>query len=198
MSTNKKPMKYEAIILSEQSRPITEQLQLDPRTEVVLADVVSRRTGTGYRDLIYRVRVNGEDTDDAIIVHKRLVAKDGNEYDEAVISRGHFARQRCYGKVCRAAATRLNIPVDVALAIGPTLLPEFTEKIHGRHIDEETAWDLDDTHHAGIKRRKRAILSLLPNASSELRKHIDGMGQLNSARVARYLLAQRPHNHSDR
>ncbi len=168
---------------------------LSEDTEVEYYRKVSRWAGTGYYDDVYRIC----GTDDAVVV------RHGISLPEITLEKGYFRAQKKYGAACRAAAHKCHLPMEVALALGPDLCCEFAAEaakvkyrkggtagsnktgfavVHPYQLDDGAIGELE----AGIARRKKAISNLLADCSSSLQGKIERMGQINSERIARYLM----------
>lgn len=179
------------IDLGANSQSIWEQTGLPQETLVEFVKSVSRRRGTGYRNLIYRVI----GTDDAVIIEENHHSS-GMFYDRARMEPGYFAQQRAYGAACRRESKCWGLPMEVCLALGPELCEEFAIKVAA-----VTTVSADMLHElsCGIGRRKAAILKLLDEApgglcSERLAERVNSFGQANAWRVADYLSAKADNN----
>lgn len=183
-------------------RTVSSETGLAPETKVEYVCRQSRWTGTGYVNSIYRIC----ETDDALVIRHNSGPVDNIYWDNVRIEEGYFARQSSYGAACREVSKKYRLPIKVCLAIGPELCKEFSDEVvkvtyhPGGFIgsnavgftEVEPYW-LDDgvvnELCAGIGRRKTAILSLLAGCSEELKAKINGMGQKNSTRIAKFFVA---------
>ena len=189
------------------NRTVASETGLPEDALAVYAGSVSRWTGTGYKDDYYRPVIAGKLSDDAIIIHRVNGTVDNLFRDDAEIDRDFFARRREYGRKIAAASREHKLPYEVCLAVGEENCAEFAaltrgivrvpggvvgtnstgfgEDIHKYELNITAEWELD----CGIGRRKSAILALMPDMSDALRFVICGMGQINSRRVARYIMS---------
>lgn len=159
---------------------LAEILELSPELEVEWIDRVSRWTGTGYTNDIYRV----VGTEDAIVVENNHYCE-GRFFACPDYKPGYFAEKRSYAKECGKISRKTSIPFEVVLAIGPNHPMEVYQallSVKGQTVTEETMSDLC----AGINRRKYGCEVVL---GSDLYNtlQIGGMGQSHSTRVALYI-----------
>ena len=187
------------------NRTVASETGLPEDALAVYAGSVSRWTGTGYRDDYYRPVIAGKLSDDVIIIHRVNGTLDNLFRDDVEVDKGFFARRREYGRKIAAASRAYKLPYEVCLAVGEENCAEFAAltrdivqvpggavgtnttgygEVHKYELDVTAVWELD----CGIGRRKSAILALMPDMSPTLRSVIDGMGQTNSKRVARYIM----------
>ena len=144
---------------------------------VECVDVQSRWTGTGYRDVIYRI----VGTDDAII-EVQNPGFGGPAPSIFDIRKGYFAARREYARRAGKIAKQFSIPFCVALAIADR--PKWAiEKLAAAYPPEEALWELN----CGINRRKMGIAMSIDAATYEALR-IEGMGQKHSMAVAGFLL----------
>lgn len=147
---------------------------LSPETEVEFVEKQCAWAGTGYKTLIYRVK----NTDDAITVYHNC------DITNVTLRRGFFNERRIYGRQCHQASKRTGLPMPVCLALSPELCDEFALATNGLKISEEIKEELS----CGIKRRKVAIFTVIGPVSYQLKAKLDKMGQVNSSRIANYLI----------
>ena len=183
-----------------EGRTISSETGLAPETEVEYISSQSRWTGTGYYNSVYRVC----GTDDALIIRHNDGPRDNVFWDNVVVEKGYFSKQRAYGAACREASRKHHLPMEVCLALSPEFCEEFAAEVDKLTYRREGAiygtyegdapiepYVLNSTSlhelFCGIGRRKRAILNLLAECSEELKAKISGMGQKNSRRVAHFL-----------
>ena len=144
---------------------------------VEYVETVSRWTGTGYRDVIYRIA----GTDDAL-VEICNPGERGYAPSRFEIREGFFAERREYARRASTIAKRYGVPFGVALAVANC--PEWAiENLAGADVPEKALWELT----CGIDRRKQGIaLSIGTETYKAL--GIEGMGQKHSQAVADFLL----------
>lgn len=149
--------------------------------EFTFAKKVTRQTGTGYKDYYYRI----VGSDDVVIVHKNWYSR-GRFYDTWELVQGYYNQSRDYGARCREVAEVVGCPVELALAIGPDKVEQFVAYVNSiRH--PLTKEDVHELAACGINRRKQAIKRILDGSDIA-----EDMGQVNSGRVADYLLSVIP------
>ena len=139
----------------------------------------SRWTGTGYRDLIYRIC----GTDDAII-EVQNPGFGGPAPSKFEIHKGFFAERLEYARRAGKIAKRCGVSFEVALAVADC--PEWA--IKNLAIADPPAEALRELS-CGIYRRKQGIAMSLDAETYEALR-IEGMGQKHSQAVAAFLLAK--------
>lgn len=93
--------------------------------------------------------------------------------------------RKAYGKLCGAAARKVDLPFDIILTVGPELAQELKDAMLNLNTADEL--DLHELLCCGIARRKSAIFRLLPEISDELYDKIEYMGQIHSNRLADFI-----------
>ena len=199
MSKEKEVMRISEIELRNgndersKGRTVSSETGLSPSTPITFSHSQSRWTGTAYRDDIYHIT----GTDDALIIHHYAGPNNNVDWDKIEIRLNYFADRRDFGERCRAAAKEHGLPVTIALAVGPDLCEEFANLIAKIHpssgaTGEIQPYVLDDYSRQelsrGVVRRKKAIMELLPDASDELHQKFVEAGQVNSTRIADFIL----------
>ena len=141
--------------------------------DLIYFKTVTKRRNGWEKQSWYKVKGG----DDAVLIRQFL---DGRK--EVSLHVNHFSHLKDYGELCRKKAERLQLPIEVLLAVGPendALIPlelQADDIVKIRH----------ELLNTGIERRKKQIHSLLGNDLYNKFK-VEKMGQLNSKRLASYL-----------
>lgn len=165
-----------------EGRSVMSETGLPADTQIEFYEARSRQTGTGYSNSLYRI----VGTDDLLTIYHNDGPMDNLSWDNVSLSKGFFRKQKEYGKRVGKLSRKYHIPFEVCLALGDNeeIYPRVLSIIGGKlNVNACTLHDL----RAGINRRKDALLSIL---GSELYETlgIGSMGQLNSERLARFVL----------
>lgn len=148
-------------------------------TQFEYVDTQSRWVGTGYETDIFRI----VGTDDALLIYRNEGGGQSPFYDDPCFEEGYFAERRAYGKACGELAKKYKVPFELVLAIGPR--EKLVEYFAALKVPFNKDWEHELTG-CGIARRKSAITEVIGETMAE-KISLSSMGQINSARVARYL-----------
>lgn len=156
--------------------------KISKETEVEYYTSISRMTGTGYKDLIYRI----VGTDDAIKLSLNA-SNNGPSRTAVIYDEGYFTERRNYakqiGKLCKEFPI---IPFQVGLVLGldrDIWLQVERKKQEWGYISEWTP--ICRELKCGINRRKKALLEIFEEDLYD-QLHVSSMGQTNSTRLAHF------------
>ena len=143
------------------------------------------------------------DTRDAVIIERnRDLLSTEKCYDSVRIEYNFFSNRREFSALCRKAAHKYGLTLDVVIAIGPENAEEFAYltsevstgewqndvRVTGRILLNED--DVYVIQNCDFVCRKNVVLSLLSHASKELKIKISNATDMNLSRIASYLLAK--------
>ncbi len=163
------------IVLKGSNRSVMSETGLPAETQVEYLCRHSRWGDTEYSTSLYRI----VDTDDLLIIQHT------NPYDNVVIKKGYFKKQKVYARNVSILARSYNLPFELALALGDkeSNYEAFTlVMLDLDSINLETVLNLN----AGSSRRKSSLHAILGEELYDS-LHIKYMGRINTRRIANYV-----------